>query len=68
MNIISIHSLHVWTLSSGKNCITLHCVVNEKNNYLTKVKTFLKKKYKFENITIQFETKEESLLLQCVQN
>lgn len=68
MNIISIHSLHVWTLSSSKTCITLHAVVNEKNNNLTKIKSYLKKKYKFVEITIQFETKEENLILQCVKN
>ncbi len=55
----------MWTLSSGKNCITFHGIIDNKNKNVINLKSFLDKRYRFELITIQLETIEENLKLKC---
>ncbi len=67
-SIVSIHDLHIWTLSTGKDCISLHIVIDDKNKYLCDIKNYLEKNCKFISVTLQLETIEESLILNCENN
>lgn len=67
MNILSIHSLHIWTISTGKNSISLHAIVTEKIG-LVDMNNLLMQKYKFKYSSIQLETVDEGLTIGCIEN
>jgi zinc transporter 2 len=54
-----IHKLHIWSLSTDKDCITFHAVTETSQQLIYQ---YLKKKYNFFEITIQIETEQENLL------
>jgi len=58
--------MHIWSLSSGKYCINLHVIIDNKNKYVVDIQFFLQNTYKFQSVTIQVETKEESEKLDCI--
>lgn len=59
--------MKVWSLGSGKNCISMHIVIdkNNKETSLKKIKDYLNNFNKFEYSTIQLETEDEERQLLC---
>ena len=57
-DVVSIHDLHIWTLSSGTVMLSSHVVLKNLSNWddvLTGLKQMLRKKYHIEHVTLQPE-------------
>lgn len=57
--VLSIHDLHIWSITSNFPVLTAHIVVNKESagqDVLIKANEILKNKYKIEHSTIQIET------------
>lgn len=62
--VLSVHDLHIWTLSSGVIVLTAHIEIDEFHYWsgvLEKLKSILKDTYKIEHITLQPETHTHTL-------
>jgi cobalt-zinc-cadmium efflux system protein len=58
-NVRAIHDLHVWTITSGMNAMSVHLRVStpaQSAVALQSARELMKKKYKIEHVTIQIET------------
>lgn len=58
-NVMAIHDLHIWTLTSGKFVLTAHVEVNNMSNWesaLTKLRELLAHKFAIHHTTLQPET------------
>ncbi len=58
-NVTAIHDLHVWTITSGMNAMSVHLRVMapaQSPGVLQSAKDVMKAKYKIEHVTIQIET------------
>ena len=54
----SVHDLHVWAISSGKVCLTMHVVSNEKDSsFVASIQSMLTEKFDIHHTTIQVEQK-----------
>lgn len=63
-SIDSVHDLHIWSLTSGRNILTCHLVSrnnSDTNNLLLKANELLKSKFKVSHTTIQIE-KTDSII------
>jgi zinc transporter 2 len=58
----SIHNLHIWELSSGKKCISLHAINTATDVPLANITSYLSKELKFKEITVQIETEDDFVL------
>ncbi len=61
--VVSIHDLHVWSLTSGMNALSVHLLVMENvsvKDVLTAIKTKMRDEFKITHTTIQ--TEEESFI------
>ncbi|MBN9543056.1 MAG: cation transporter [Alphaproteobacteria bacterium] len=60
--IIDIHHIHIWSISSTSNAITLHVIVNSNINnqdeLIKNMREFLHSEFSIDHITIQIETKQ----------
>lgn len=56
-----VHDLHVWSLTSGQNCLTAHVVapqrLNDVDSLLDELRLGLKRRFGIEHVTIQLERK-----------
>lgn len=56
-----VHDLHVWSLTSGQNCLTAHVVapqrLNDVDGLLDELRLGLKRRFGIEHVTIQLERK-----------
>lgn len=55
----SVHDLHVWTLTSGYNALSVHVIINvetELNPMLSKINNIITDNFKIAHTTIQLET------------
>ncbi|MBS2212631.1 cation transporter [Carboxylicivirga mesophila] len=61
--VISIHDLHIWALSTNENVLSAHIVSNQTNNelLLNKIKTILSDNYNLHHVTIQIENEETNM-------
>jgi len=51
-----VHDLHIWALSSRKNCLSAHVVSNkDEHQLLAEIHRILGEKYKIQHMTIQIE-------------
>jgi len=60
-NVIKVHDLHIWALSTRETALTVHLVMNEEfidNSFLGNVTEVLHKNYGIEHATIQIEKKD----------
>jgi cobalt-zinc-cadmium efflux system protein len=58
-NVLSVHDLHIWTLSSGVIMLTAHIEIAEShswNEILQNLKNLLKEEYQINHVTLQPET------------
>lgn len=58
-NIIEIHDLHIWSLSSGKISLSCHLISNEPWKSLSEANKLLKEKYGIFHSTLQIEPENE---------
>ncbi len=58
-SIKDIHKLHIWSLSTNKECISFHAVTESSHQNIYK---YLKREYNFYEVTIQIETEQENLI------
>ncbi|OXS55082.1 cation transporter [Cohnella sp. CIP 111063] len=59
--VISIHDLHIWTLTSGMELLTCHIVVETEKNMqqtLLKIRKVVYEKFGIEHVTLQMETED----------
>jgi len=59
--VISVHDLHVWTLTQGFEALSAHLVVENMENsedMISKIKQNLSNNFKISHITLQLETQE----------
>ena len=64
-----VHDLHVWSLSLGKNSLSVHLSCEQTENVfdiLEKAKKMVKNKYKIKHFTIQIE--EDNKINNCVND
>jgi cobalt-zinc-cadmium efflux system protein len=57
-----VHDLHIWTITSGINSLSVHIEVEDPNTseaVLRKARTMLKEKLRIEHVTIQIEVGED---------
>ena len=62
-NVIKLHDLHIWALSTRETALTVHLIINEEsidNSFLENVTQELHKKYGIEHATIQIEKKDSA--------
>jgi cobalt-zinc-cadmium efflux system protein len=62
--VISVHDLHIWTLSSGTIMLTAHVEIDELHTWrgvLENMQRMLKDKYHIEHVTLQPETQTHTL-------
>ncbi len=60
-NVISVHDLHVWTLTQGFEALSAHVVVQDMDNsenILSDLKKELSEKFKISHVTLQLEIDE----------
>ncbi|NOQ51435.1 MAG: cation diffusion facilitator family transporter [Desulfuromonadaceae bacterium] len=60
-NVIKLHDLHIWALSTRETALTVHLIINEEsvdNSFLENVTQELHKNYGIEHATIQIEKKD----------
>ena len=60
-NVISVHDLHVWTLTQGFEALSAHVVVQDMDyseNILSELKKELSEKFKISHVTLQLEIEE----------
>ena len=65
-----VHSLHVWSLTHGRNVLTAHLAIdkNHSENFNTirsKVQHIIRKEFGIEQSTIQIEYFEQNIVQQC---
>jgi len=56
--VVSVHDLHVWSLTSGINALSAHIIIQEKvtpNQVLSAINTQVKEPFKIKHTTIQIE-------------
>mgnify|MGYP002147095996 CR=1 FL=1 len=58
-SIKDIHKLHIWSLSTNKECISFHAVTETSH---LNIYNYLKREYNFYEVTIQIETEQENLI------
>jgi len=59
--VVSVHDLHVWTITSGTDSLTGHLVVSDMTNaavVLKRAKAILEERFKIDHVTIQVEDEE----------
>ncbi len=57
-SVLSIHDLHIWTLSSGVTALSAHIHIHEMSNWqniLVELRALLKKDFNIDHITLQPE-------------
>ena len=67
-NVRDVHDLHVWTITSGMEALSVHVVHHEivaPAALLTSIKTTLHNKFGIDHLTIQLETLETSDIHSC---
>jgi len=56
----AVHDLHVWSITQGKEALSVHIVVDEEEHYcpqlVSKIQDILKQKFGLTHLTIQLET------------
>jgi len=57
--VISVHCLHIWAISEGKNAISVHLVCNDKSEPLRKVDEMLRLNFGINHIACQIERKSD---------
>ncbi|MCB9800019.1 MAG: cation transporter [Candidatus Omnitrophica bacterium] len=65
--VLSMHDLHVWSISPGKEALSAHVEINENASHeeiLTRVNELLWTKYKIDHTTLQLETPSQRKLEQ----
>jgi cobalt-zinc-cadmium efflux system protein len=63
----TVHDLHIWTLTSGRNIITAHIVVRderESQRILQEARALLLKQFALDHATLQLETPTELVTIQ----
>lgn len=55
-----VHHVHAWTISSGMYALTTHCVIDDcsiskSHEFLAKINSLLKQRFRIEHTNIQFE-------------
>jgi cobalt-zinc-cadmium efflux system protein len=58
-NVLSVHDLHIWTLSSGVIMLTAHIEIAEShswNEILQNLKNLLREQYQINHVTLQLDT------------
>eukprot|EP00831_Metopus_contortus_P058900 TRINITY_DN50985_c0_g1_i1.p1 TRINITY_DN50985_c0_g1~~TRINITY_DN50985_c0_g1_i1.p1 ORF type:complete len:163 (+),score=21.77 TRINITY_DN50985_c0_g1_i1:73-489(+) len=55
-----LHDLHVWSLSTGKNALSVHLQSQQPYNTLHSARKLIKNKYRIFHSTIQVEEKEHA--------
>lgn len=61
-NVINIHDLHVWAITSGMEALSVHIVHNEKSDptsLLREIRKQLHDEFGIDHLTIQMETEED---------
>ena len=66
-NVIEVHDLHIWALSTNENALTTHLVMSNKihNFSYLKIQKELQKKFDIQHTTIQLEENYQSCLNSC---
>lgn len=63
--VIDLHDLHIWSLSSGKISLSCHLISDSPSSALEKTTKVLKEKFNIGHVTIQIETGDNSAAFQC---
>ena len=50
-----VHDLHVWTLTSGKVCLSAHVVADDTQLTLRSLTALIRERFGIEHITLQIE-------------
>ncbi|ESO86771.1 hypothetical protein LOTGIDRAFT_166773 [Lottia gigantea] len=64
----AVHSLHIWSLTLGRNALTVHLAIKNivtHNNVLQNAKKLLKSEFDFYHVTIQVENYHQEVMSQC---
>ena len=68
-DVLSIHDLHVWSLSSSENALTMHLLTKSKdfpgNKLYTEIKSLVEAKFRIHHMTIQVEVNDANTVYQC---
>jgi len=70
-NIISVHDLHIWTLSSGKIALSAHVIVKDFDhwqNAIEECKSMLHESFHIDHVTLQPELLEAQILHRYNEN
>jgi len=63
--VVSVHDLHIWTLSSGKVALSAHIVLHDMKNWsavLAELQKLLHDQFSIEHVTLQPETPTEQII------
>merc|ERR1719282_540378 len=66
--VITLHNLHVWSLTIDKNALAVHLAIDPTTNeqeLLKEANRLLKRKYKISHCTIQIEYYQRSIMENC---
>jgi len=68
-DVLSIHDLHVWSLSSSENAMTMHLLTKSQdfpgNKLYAEIKELIADKFRIHHMTIQVEVNDANKVYQC---